>query len=129
MWSRVMPSSAAIAVWLISSDYLPQLMQISTDGSGVDPCHLPSKGLADAPFESVLGRCRRFSLLDCSACDHHDTTKPIDEQEIYGVAALVLELSSDMDNCRRLDGETLLSLTVYDQSIRKRPWSALTAKA
>jgi HK97 family phage major capsid protein len=77
MWSRLLPSSASNAVWLIHSSCMPQLMSMSTDGSGNTPVWLPARGLSAPPFGTLMGRpvipveqCQALGTLgDIILCD------------------------------------------------------------
>lgn len=56
MWSRLLPSSHDNAVWLANPDTLPQLAQMSVDGSGNAPVFLPAGGATARPYATIFGR-------------------------------------------------------------------------
>lgn len=60
MYARCLPSSLARAVWVISPDVLPQLLQLSFTGAGgtdvAPPLWLPGMQAFGAPNMSLLGR-------------------------------------------------------------------------
>jgi HK97 family phage major capsid protein len=57
MWSRMVASSRANAVWLINQDIETQLESLSASvGTGGVPVYLPAGGIADAPNARLKGR-------------------------------------------------------------------------
>jgi len=57
MWSRLMASSRANAVWIINQDCEPQLHQMSMAvGTGGVPVYMPAGGSSKSPFNTLFGR-------------------------------------------------------------------------
>ena len=57
MWSRLHPRSRGNAVWMVNTDALPQLMQMSLAvGTGGSAVYLPPGGASATPYGSLLGR-------------------------------------------------------------------------
>lgn len=53
MYSRMLATSLARAVWIANTDVLPQLITLTI---GDRPVYVPATGLAGAPFGTILGR-------------------------------------------------------------------------
>jgi HK97 family phage major capsid protein len=57
MWSRLMGSSQARAVWFVNQDTFPQLATMNLAvGTGGVPVFLPAGGVAGNPFATLMGR-------------------------------------------------------------------------
>ena len=57
MWARMWAPSRRNAVWFISQDCEPQLMQMYLAvGTGGVPAYLPANGLSGSPYGTLLGR-------------------------------------------------------------------------
>jgi len=57
MWSQLYPRCHAKAVWIANIECFPQLCKMSLAvGTGGIPVYIPSNGLAQAPFGTLMGR-------------------------------------------------------------------------
>lgn len=57
MWSRLLPSAKADAVWLINTDCTPSLGQMSLAvGSGGSAVYLPPGGASASPYGTLMGK-------------------------------------------------------------------------
>lgn len=66
MYSRLLDSSDANAIWLINRDILPQLFTMSLSvGTGGVPVFLPANGAADRPYMTLMGK----RLLPIEHCE------------------------------------------------------------
>ncbi len=67
MYSRMYAPSRRNAVWLLNQDIEPQLFTMefpTTTGASAVPAYMPPRGLADAPFGTLMGR----PILPTEAC-------------------------------------------------------------
>jgi HK97 family phage major capsid protein len=65
MWSRLLPSSRAQAVWLIGTGVEPALYTMSLSvGTGGGPVFLPAGGASASPFMTLFGR----PIIPCEQC-------------------------------------------------------------
>jgi HK97 family phage major capsid protein len=57
MWARLYGPSKRSAVWIANADITPSLMTMSMGiGTGGMPVWMPAGGIANAPFETLMGR-------------------------------------------------------------------------
>ncbi len=57
MWSRLYPRSRGNAIWLVNTDALPQLMQMSLAvGTGGSAVYIPPGGASATPYGTLMGR-------------------------------------------------------------------------
>jgi len=64
MWSRLIPAAKKNCVWIVNSDTIPQLTQMSVDGSGASPAYLPAGGLSQLPYGTMMGK----QVIECEQC-------------------------------------------------------------
>ena len=61
MYTRLMDSSDANAIWLVNRDILPQLLTMSLAvGTGGIPVYMPASGAADRPLSTLMGKPMLF---------------------------------------------------------------------
>jgi len=66
MWSRLLPSAKADAVWLINTDCTPQLATMSLAvGSGGSAVYLPAGGASASPYGTLMGK----PILEIEQCE------------------------------------------------------------
>jgi len=141
MYSRLLDSSDATAVWLINRDILPQLMgMFIAVGTGGIPVYMPANGAAGQPFGTLLGK-PVIPIEQCSTLGEKADIILFDGQEymladkggIQQAVSIHVEFLTDQAVFRwtyRVDGQPIrnLPLTPYQGTATRSGFVTLDAR-
>lgn len=140
MWSRLIPSSQANAVWLVNQELLPQLYSMSLAvGVGGFPAYMPPNGISASPYGTIFGRpviniehcsgigdvgdiiLADFSNYMLASKDDIQTASSIHVKFIYGESTFRVTY--------RVDGRPLMNSTITPYKGSKTQSSFITLQA
>ena len=143
MYTRLLDSSDANAIWLVNRDILPQLFTMSLAvGTGGVPVYMPASGAADRPFSTLLGKPMLFieqcetlgTVGDIILADFNEYML-IDKGGIQSASSIHVMFLYDEMTFRwtyRIDGQPLRqsAMTPYKGTANTRsPFIALATRA
>lgn len=142
MWSRIGTRAKRRSVWLVNQEIMPELSTMVINvGTGGIPVWMPAGGVADRPYDTLLGR----PIIPCEQCQALGTAGDIilcDLSDYIGIDKDKLQIDSSIhvqflydENCfrfrYRFNGApyTRSALTPYKGTATTSPYVVLETRS